>query len=194
MSPSTDYDEEIWQSLPEDRGQPPAHLRGFVEGLGPARRALDLGCGDGWLTVSIRAEEVVGADPSFTALERARRRLPHARLVPVPVDERLVFEDGGFDLVVMTEVLEHVRHVQLLLSEVRRMLAPGGRLALSTPAHGRDTALKLVLEGWESRFDPMSPDLRFFSAGSLRACLDEMGFDVSSLETRAGSLLAVASR
>ncbi|MBA2506782.1 MAG: class I SAM-dependent methyltransferase [Thermoleophilaceae bacterium] len=186
------YEEEIWQSLPEDRGEPPPHLQQWLSGLPRARRALDLGCGDGWLTLHIPAEEVVGADPSWTALDRARTRLPDARLVPVPVDGRLVLEDGGFDLVVMTEVLQHVRDVQLLLSEARRVLEPGGRLAVSAPANNRAGALKLFLRGWF--IDPMSPVVRFFSMPSLRACLEEMGFDVEAADSRRGSLLVTATR
>lgn len=186
------YEEEIWQSLPEDRGEPPAHLAEWLGGLPPARRALDIGCGDGWLTVHVPAEEVVGADPSWTALERARTRMPDTRFVPIPVDERFVLEDEGFDLVVMTEVLQHVRDVQLLLSEARRVLGPGGRLAVSAPANNRASAWKLLLRGWF--IDPMSPVVRFFSMPSLRALLEEMGFEVEGAQTRHGSLLVTATR
>jgi SAM-dependent methyltransferase len=87
-----------------------------------------------------------------------------------------------------------VRDVQLLLSEARRVLRPGGRLALTTPAHGRTTALRLLLRGFEREFDPLSPHLRFFTAKSLRGLLDGMGFEVESLTQRRGTLFAVARR
>jgi SAM-dependent methyltransferase len=87
-----------------------------------------------------------------------------------------------------------VRDVQLLLSEARRVLRPGGRLAISTPAHGRRTALGLLVRGFDSRFDPLSPHLRFLSARSLRRLLDALGFEVESLRRRRGDLLAVARR
>jgi ubiquinone/menaquinone biosynthesis C-methylase UbiE len=109
-------------------------------------------------------------------------------------DERLPFDDLAFDLVLCTETIEHVRDVQLLVSEVRRVLRPGGQFAVTTPAHSRRTALRLLARGWERDFDPLSPHLRFFTARSLGALLDEMGFDVESVETRAGTLLALASR
>jgi SAM-dependent methyltransferase len=188
------FDDEIWQALPEDRGDPPQHLAEFVRGLGPAKRALDLGCGDGWLTELIESEHVVGVDPSWTALGRARTRLPHARLIPVAPDERLVLEDNAFDLVLCTETLEHVRDTQLFLSEARRVLEPGGRLAVSTPAHGRDTALRIADEGWGGFFDPLSPHLRFYSEDSLRSLLEAQGFGVQAMETREDTLLAVATR
>jgi ubiquinone/menaquinone biosynthesis C-methylase UbiE len=114
--------------------------------------------------------------------------------VRVEPDEPLPFDDGSFDLVLCAEILEHVRDVQLLLSEARRVLRPGGTLAVTTPANGRRTALRLLVRGWESEFDPLSPHLRFFTKRSLARLLDELGFDVVSLRRRRGSLLARATR
>ena len=78
----------------------------------------------------------------------------------------------------------HVHDVQLLLSEVRRVLRPAGRLALTTPAHG------FLMRPP----DPLSPHLRFFTRRSLRALLGDMGFAVDSLRRQGGTLMAVASR
>ena len=128
------------------------------------------------------------------ALERAAARLPQATVVQLEPDARLPLGDSGFDLVLCAETIEHVRDVQLLLSEARRVLRPGGELAVTTPAHGRLTALGLAARGWERGFDPLSPHLRFLSARSLRRLLGDMGFGVRSLETRAGTLLCRANR
>ena len=166
----------------------------FVRSLPEAAEALDLGCGDGRLTAELRARSVTGADVSRVALERARDRVPDARLVRVEPDEPLPFEDSSFDLALCAETLEHVRDVQLLMSELRRVLRPGGTLAVTTPAHSRLTAARLVVRGWESLFEPLSPHLRFFTGRSLRRLLDELGFDVTSLRRSAGTLLALASR
>jgi SAM-dependent methyltransferase len=166
----------------------------FVRGLPEVADALDLGCGDGRLTAELRAGSVTGADVSRVALERAAAHVPDARLVLLQPDEPLPFQDSSFDLVLSTEVLEHVRDVQLLLSEARRVLRPGGLLAVSTPAHSRWTALRLLARGWESEFQPLSPHLRFFTRRSLTALLDELGFDVETLRRRSGTLLARATR
>ena len=104
------------------------------------------------------------------------------------------FADSEFELVLCAETIEHVRDVQLLLSELRRVLRPGGRLALTTPAHGRRTGLSVLARGFERRFDPLSPHLRFLTRRSLRALLEEHGFEVRSLERRAGTLFALATR
>jgi len=178
------YDDELWELVPHDPGPPPAHLGDFVRSLGRATSALDLGCGDGRLTAELDAERVTGADVSPVALGRARRRIQDARLVELDPDAPLPLEDGEFDVVLCAETLEHVRDVQLLLSEARRVLRPGGRLAVTTPAAPRMMRPP----------DPLSPHLRFFTGRSLGRVLDELGFDVRSLARRAGSLLATATR
>ena len=177
------YDDELWELVPEGR-RAPADLAQFVRSLEPARHALDLGCGDGAVSAEIASGELTLADVSATALARASMRLPGAATVEIHPDEPLPFPDGAFDLVVCTETIEHVRDVQLLLSEVRRILEPGGRLAVSTPAHGR-----LMRPP-----KPLSPHLRFFTGRSLGKLLDDMGFEVGTLRRRGGVLFAVASR
>jgi ubiquinone/menaquinone biosynthesis C-methylase UbiE len=188
------YDDELWELVPEEPGPPPSHLVRFVRSLGSAGRALDLGCGDGRLSAKVDAAELTLADVSGVALERARRRLPGARAEELTADEPLPFGDSEFELVLCAETLEHVRDVQLLLSEVRRVLAPGGRLAVTTPAHGRLTALRLLARGFDSGFDPLSPHIRFFTRRSLARVLGELGFELLSLREESGALLVVATR
>jgi ubiquinone/menaquinone biosynthesis C-methylase UbiE len=166
----------------------------FVAGLPEAEHALDLGCGDGRLTASLRAGAVTAADVSSVALKRASQRLSDAEIALLEPDAPLPFVDGEFELVLCAETIEHVRDVQLFLSEIRRVLRPGGGLALTTPAHSRWTALRLLANGFESGFDPLSPHLRFFTQRSMRELLDAMGFDVTSIKRRHGTLLVRATR
>lgn len=188
------YDDEIWRLVPEDAGPPPAHLAAFARSLDAGGRVLDLGAGDGRLSGEIAATELTLADVSEVALARAAARLPAAATVQLEPDAALPLADSSFDLVLCAETLEHVRDVQLLLSEARRVLVPGGTLAVTTPAYGRRTGLAVATGGLERVFDPLSPHLRFFSARSLGRLLDAMGFDVVSIRTRAGTLLALATR
>ncbi len=178
------YDDELWELVPADPGPPPAHLAEFVRGLGRVERALDVGCGDGRLTAELDAAELTAADVSAVALERARARLPGAAFVELDPDAPFPLDDSAFDLVLCAETIEHVRDVQLFLSEIRRVLRPGGELALTTPA-----APPLARPE-----DPLSPHLRRFTRRSLRRVLAELGFEVRSLERRSGTLLARATR
>jgi SAM-dependent methyltransferase len=184
MSMASRYDDDLWELVPDDPGPPAAHLAAFVGTLGRVDAALDLGCGDGRLGAALGARELTAADVSAVALERARRRLPGARLVELEPDAPLPFGDCEFDLVLCAETIEHVRDVQLLLSEARRVLRRGGELALTTPA-----ARPLVRPG-----HPLSPHLRRFTRGSLKRLLDELGFELRSLRRRSGTLLAHAGR
>jgi SAM-dependent methyltransferase len=189
------YDDELWELVPEIGNRPPAHIVSFVHSLGDAERALDVGCGDGRLTAELSALKVCAVDVSPVALERARLRLgAEADLLEVDPDAPLPLEDSRFDLVLCAETLEHVRDVQLLLSEIRRVLRPGGSVAITTPAHSRLTGLKLLVRGFERDFDPLSPHLRFFTKRSLTRVLTELGFDVRSLKREKGTLLAIARR
>jgi ubiquinone/menaquinone biosynthesis C-methylase UbiE len=182
------FDDELWELVPEDPGPPPAHVVEFVNGLAPADRALDLGIGDGRVATEIKTAKLVGADVSQVALDRARKRLPDAELTLVEPDEPLPFADNEFDLVTCIETLEHVRDVQLALSEIRRVLRPGGRLALTTPASSR---WRVLFRGVEH---PFSPHIRAFSRRSLRTTLEAMGFHVMELDASHSTLFALAVR
>jgi ubiquinone/menaquinone biosynthesis C-methylase UbiE len=190
------YDDELWELVPEfGSTRPPAHIVTFVHSLGRAERALDVGCGDGRLTAELDALKLFAADVSPLALERAGRRLDSdIQLVELAPDADLPLEDSQFDLVLCAETLEHIRDTQLLLSEIRRVLRPGGTLAVTTPAHSRLTGLRLLLRGFDNGFDPLSPHLRFYTKRSLVRMLGELGYDVRSIRREKGTLLATARR
>ncbi len=197
------YDDDLWRLVPERPGPPPTELVDFVRGLGAVGDALDLGCGDGRLTVELDAGALTIADVSAVALARASARVGAAResaglaapaVVELDPDAPLPLPDNAFDLVLCAETVEHVRDVQLLLSECRRVLRPGGRLALTTPAHSRLVGLDVLARGFARRFPPLSPHLRFLTRGSLRTLLDELGFDPGPVRRVRGTLVAVARR
>jgi SAM-dependent methyltransferase len=116
---------------------------------------------------------VLAADVAEAALARARAADPELELRRVEFDGPLPFEDGSFDLVWAGEVIEHVADTARWLSEVRRVLVPGGRLVLTTPEHGR---LKLLLDGIEEYSPPLGDHLHLYDARSLRRLLGEFGF------------------
>jgi SAM-dependent methyltransferase len=103
-------------------------------------RAIDVGCGDG-ATVAMAIDacrargtqmRIVGIDWSATALAFARQR--GIVVVRASVDSPgLPLASASADLVIMSELIEHVVDTDALLEEARRVLVPGGRLVLSTP-------------------------------------------------------------
>jgi malonyl-CoA O-methyltransferase len=96
---------------------------------------LELGCGTGlntqWLVE--QAGSVVAADFSEEMLEKARARLSRTdvTLQKMDVTEPCAFEDGRFDCIVATLVLEHVEHLNHIFRAAHRVLRAGGALYLS---------------------------------------------------------------
>jgi ubiquinone/menaquinone biosynthesis C-methylase UbiE len=195
------YYEQLWERLPD--GIEPQWFerrRAFLLGAArPGERALDLGCGAGEFTAALAGAgvDVVGADVAEAALERARRRHPGLRFVNVPFDGPLPFEDCSFELVWAGEVIEHVADTAEWLSEVRRVLSPGGRLLVTTPSHGR---LRLALFGVAAFSEPLGDHLHLYTRRSLAELLGEFGFgeiqvrEVGGLPLVRESLWATAAR
>jgi SAM-dependent methyltransferase len=172
-----DYYEELWQRLPEHLTPPDWELRrGFLLGeVHAGDRALDLGCGAGEFTAPLAeaAAHALGVDVAEAALTRARALHPKLDFRLIPVDGPLPLDDNAFDLVWSSEVIEHVADTGRWLSEVRRVLAPGGRLLLTTPDHGR---LRVALGGIERFSEPRGDHLHLYTRRSLTALLEEFGF------------------
>jgi SAM-dependent methyltransferase len=102
--------------------------RWLVEGA--RGRTLDLGCGTGRnLPLYGPGVRVVGVDPAWPVLGRARRRAPGVPLVRARA-EALPFRSGVFDTVVSGLAFCSVPDPARGLSEVRRVLRPGGRLRM----------------------------------------------------------------
>jgi len=94
---------------------------------------LDVGCGGGELLERARSEmecDVFGVDISFIAIKHLNERgIPGiaSRVPPVPV------EDGAFDVVVATQLLEHVHSPKRVLRELFRAVKAGGLCIISVP-------------------------------------------------------------
>ena len=132
---------------------------------------------------------MTGVDPSPAALARARAAHPDLEFMAPAADGRLPFADGSFDVVTCVNVLQHVADTQWLLSEARRVLAPGGLLAVAVPFHGRLRNVLIALGSFERHYDPLAPELRFYTAKSLRSLLGEFGFDRVEVGAHGGAPL-----
>ncbi len=101
------------------------------------RSVLDLGCAGGFMAEAIhdRGAKVTGIDPAADAIAAARA---HAGTTgrnityDVGVGEALPYDDASFDVVVCVDVLEHVNDLSKVISEIARVLRPGGILCFDT--------------------------------------------------------------
>jgi SAM-dependent methyltransferase/ketosteroid isomerase-like protein len=186
--------DRVWSGEREIRGPAPEPFGSFVRELGQVGSALDLGCGDGRLTTELRAGELTAADISLVALRRARKRLPSATIVLLEAGRPLPFEPDSFDLVLCADTIQAVQDVAQVVADAKRILAPDGRLAVTVPAHGRRTGARVLGGGFDERFDPRKPALRFFTRRSLGDLLDLAGFHEIEIGRGGGQLLATARR
>src|ERR1700730_11103050 len=147
--PSLAYHEARWQEIPPGLEPSDFALRSrfLNENVGVGERVLDVGCGEGRFAAELARSgaRVVGIDVAEEPLRRARELYPELDVRLVDAQGGWKLADASFDVVWAGEVIEHVADTAAWLSEVRRVLRSGGRLLLSTPAHGRLTTLALTL-------------------------------------------------
>ena len=94
-------------------------------------KIADVGCGAGFVInpIKIKAENKVAIDISLNQLSRVDPGITRIRANV----ESLPIADGAFDAVICTDIFEHVQNEKALVSEVSRILKPGGTLLFACP-------------------------------------------------------------
>jgi SAM-dependent methyltransferase len=148
----------------------PERIPLFQAAIGKGKRVLDLGCRSGALTRHfLDGNEVVGLDVDRAALAKAEAL--GIQPILASVEEPLPFEGASFDAVVAGELLEHLQFPDGLVSEIARVLNPGGVLVGSVPnAYRLQSRLRFML-GRAPEDDPTH--LHLFSPADVRGLLAE---------------------
>ena len=122
-------------------------------------KVLDVGCAYGWALDALRgkADELWGLDSDGAVLAEASASYPEFHFVRGSATS-LPFRDEEFDVVVLSEVIEHLRDGEraAAVDEAHRVLKPGGQLVFTAPYAG--------LFAWA---DPLDVKRRFPSAYAL---------------------------
>jgi ubiquinone/menaquinone biosynthesis C-methylase UbiE len=124
--------------VPESAGTPTfwehVYRYAFACRFVPGKRVLDIACGEGYGAAAFQkagAAHVIGVDVSESTCSHARNKyLLDAR---PGTAERIPLPDNSVEIVVSFETIEHVPDPHCFLDECVRVLAPGGRLVISTP-------------------------------------------------------------
>lgn len=176
-------EDERWKLLRWMRRQRVGQRRRLVEQFSADQpgRLLDVGCSTGIFLADARDHgwAVHGVEPSPDVADYPRRRFG----IPVfgGTLEAAGFASNWFDAVTLWDVLEHTHQPLATLGEVRRILQPGGVVALSVP-NFRSLDRLVFGQFWIGYDAPRH--LYVFSTDTLRALLSKAGFEVLCL--RAG--------
>ncbi|MCI5058783.1 MAG: class I SAM-dependent methyltransferase [Flavobacteriales bacterium] len=97
------------------------------------KKILDAGCGTGWFSkgASDRGADVTSMDLGEGLLKQVEKKCKSTRVVGSILE--MPFEDNSFDVVVSSEVIEHIPEPLKAIDEIYRVLKPGGIVILSTP-------------------------------------------------------------
>jgi len=151
--------------------------------LDASTRVLDVGCGNGFIAGEFYKKgcRVVGLDLSEKGIDIARQTYPQARFEVLAADDRVLenLVEEPFDIVISTEVVEHLYDPRSYAAGCFAALKPGGRVICSTPYHGYLKNLVLALSGkWDSHADPLwdGGHIKLWSQKTLSRLLIEAGF------------------
>jgi len=154
----------------------------FQTALGDAARGhlLDVACGPGVVTAAIAstAASVVALDATDEMLEKARARCARAKLANVSFKrgdaEHLAFDDAQFDGVVTRLAVHHFANPQRALTEMFRVLRPGGTAVIVDVVSSEEPEESNLQNAIERLRDPSH--VRMLPAAELDACVAGAGF------------------
>jgi 2-polyprenyl-3-methyl-5-hydroxy-6-metoxy-1,4-benzoquinol methylase len=155
--------------------------------VGTGNRVLEVGCSAGHVTRHLvaRGNTVVGVEPDAEAAKLAEAFAERVHVADIDRTPLSQLERGPFDVIVLGDVLEHLRDPGLALDDAATLLTPGGRFVISVPnvAH-IDVRMMLLGGGWTYKDDGLldRTHLRWFTQQSLRDLLAEAGFVATAVE------------
>jgi 2-polyprenyl-3-methyl-5-hydroxy-6-metoxy-1,4-benzoquinol methylase len=167
----------------------------ILETLPRGLRVLDVGCGSGVHGEELHrvlAHRVVGVDISASSIEKAKARLAEAYVADVTRPEAYPFYGRQqFDVILFSDMLEHLTDPLDVLVRHCRLLAPGGQVLISLPNVAIWNVRLALLLGQFEYGDTGTLDrthMRFFTRRSFRRFLEDAGLTVSRKRITPGIL------
>lgn len=167
-----------WSNTYEEYN-PPVGLLGWIARLPRTIQVLEIGAGGGFTLAALQRigfQRLVGTDLTATSMDAMRQRLPGVPLVAADA-ERLPFQDASFDLLLSSDLIEHLPDLGQHLAEAARVLRPGGHYLMKTPNRIPADLYYRARGLYDAYF--WHPSM--CSPRELRAILDRHGFDAQFL-------------
>jgi SAM-dependent methyltransferase len=153
--------------------------------VGPGDRVLDMGCGGGRHAFSLfkRGADVVAFDLSYKDLVEVKSMFAAIHLADeAPTDAsavtvngsayQLPFEDASFDRIIAAEIMEHLPEDELAMSELYRVLKPGGLIAVTVPRWLPEKVNWALSDDYHN--EP-GGHIRIYKGSELRSKLEKQG-------------------
>jgi 2-polyprenyl-3-methyl-5-hydroxy-6-metoxy-1,4-benzoquinol methylase len=155
-------------------------IKPLVESLGKTDlNIIDVGCGRGVFSNLISEYGyVLGIDPVSSVIEYGKSLYPNLKLMPLSLQDYVyIFPNKKYDLVLCTEVLEHVLDKVGFISRLKGLVKNDGYIILTTPR-------KEIQEEWISKFGhPEQPIEEWISTDDLIKMIDDAGLKRLSYKT-----------
>ena len=138
-------------------------------------RILEIGCGIGTVVyeLSKKGHDIAGIDISGEAIEYGRKKYSDIRL-EVQAAETLPYEDESFEVVLSFDLFEHIAAIDKHISEVRRVLGPGGYYLFQTPNRYSNIIYETL---WTKSLQWRQYHPSLHSPGQLRRRMARYGFE-----------------
>ncbi|MFW5870546.1 MAG: glycosyltransferase [Candidatus Sumerlaeota bacterium] len=177
---SADYDTRAFYSrIPFQRWWQRKRYAIITDWIGERLNVLDVGCGSTQILEG--APQSIGLDIQLQKLRYMRR--PGRGLVNGSIMQ-LPFKDESFEVVVCSQVIEHIPKDKAVLDELTRLVKPGGRLILGTPDYG--SWQWPMLEKMYDFFKPLGyaeEHISHYTRDELKSLMREAGLDVRGCRT-----------
>ena len=165
----------------------------ILNGLPRDLRVLDVGCGSGVHGADLKrvlGHRVTGVDLSEESIAKARSRLAAAHVADVTRPEDYPF-DAGFDVLLFSDILEHLYDPTAVLRDHLKLLKPGGHVVVSLPNVAIWNVRLELLFGRFRYQDTGTLDrthIRFFNQRSFYELLESCGLEVERRRITPGLL------
>jgi 2-polyprenyl-3-methyl-5-hydroxy-6-metoxy-1,4-benzoquinol methylase len=129
--------QSFYETLPEEvekLGYNNDKIQFILDSVGTNLRVLEIGCNDGFIGSILlkNGNDVYGIDIVRREVIKAKKRGIKAKVVDIE-NQYLPYASNFFDVVLLTDVIEHVFDTDVLLAKIYKVLKPGGTLLVTTP-------------------------------------------------------------